>query len=56
MTVDCILSSVNEALNIEIVKDNTVIATYDGRNSIPIVYNHMEVRKIIGANVLKIYV
>lgn len=56
MTVDCILSSVNETINIKIIKNNTVIATYDGRNSIPTECNHMRVKKLIGANVLKIYV
>ena len=46
MTVLDILSKITDGTNVEIWQDNEIIASYDGRNSIPDELNDKPIRSI----------
>lgn len=57
MTIDHILATVSDSLTVKIIKGQKKVAEYDGRNSIPVEFNHLKIeRKVLCEDVLMLYV
>lgn len=57
MTIDHILATVSDSLTAKIIKGRKKVAEYDGRNSIPVEFNHLEIERMVRCeDVLMLYV
>lgn len=57
LTIDHILATVSDSLAVKIIKGRKKVAEYDGRNSIPVEFNHLEIERMVRCeDVLMLYV